>query len=104
MHISKINADATRIEAMQRAQQNATGQASTSTPDAPTDVRRADAVQISDAGRALAGAGSAPQDSKVSELDPHRAAVIRARVLTGAYNSIEMADQVARSIVRSGDL
>lgn len=69
-------------------------------PVAP--AARADRVQISDAGRAMAA-----QMGGVSEtgaLDPARAAEIRQRILTGAYNSVDMASDVARNILGSGDL
>jgi hypothetical protein len=59
-------------------------------------------VQISDAGLALATDGTAAQAS--SQLDPARADQIRSNILSGAYNSLGMADQVARSVIRSGDL
>jgi len=37
-------------------------------------------------------------------LDPQRADQIRSSILSGAYNSLKMADQVARAVIRSGDL
>ena len=72
-------------------------------PIAP--VTRSDKVLISDAGRAMAarldevGAGGAP-----AELSAERADQIRTRILEGAYNSLDMADEVARRILASGDL
>jgi len=99
MHVNKIAADTLRTDALQRVQGAAA-------PDVPVDpvspTRGADAVQISDAGLALASDGaSAPV---ASSLDPARADQIRSKVLSGAYNSLEMADQVARAVIRSGDL
>jgi negative regulator of flagellin synthesis FlgM len=99
MHVNKIAADMVRIDAPQRVQGAAA-------PEVPVDpisaARGADAVQISDAGFALAGdATTAPV---ASSLDPARADQIRSKVLSGAYNSLEMADQVARAVIRSGDL
>lgn len=61
--------------------------------------RQSDAVQISDAGRALAA-----RDGKASSLTPERTAQIRQRVLDGAYNSLAVIDQVASRILDSGDL
>ena len=58
-----------------------------------------DSVVISDAGRAKAA-----QDSQVSDLDPRQEAVIRQRIVDGAYDSLEIVDQVARRILDSGDL
>lgn len=99
MHVNKIAADTVRTDALQRVQGAAA-------PEVPVDpispARGADAVQISDAGLALASDGaSAPT---ASSLDPARADQIRSRVLSGAYNSLEIADQVARAVIRSGDL
>ncbi|HSU96844.1 MAG TPA: hypothetical protein VLI40_06410 [Gemmatimonadaceae bacterium] len=99
MHVNKIAADMVRTDALPRVQ-------SAAVPEGPIDpvapARGADAVQISDAGFALASDGaSAPT---ASSLDPARADQIRSKVLSGAYNSLEMADQVARAVIRSGDL
>ncbi len=58
-----------------------------------------DSVVISDAGRALSA-----QDSQVSDIDPHQESVIRNRIVDGAYDSLEIVDQVARRILDSGDL
>ncbi len=62
---------------------------------------RSDSVQISDAGRSLAGRAST--DHKTS-LDPERVAELRTKVLTGAYNTLDVVDQVARRILTRGDL
>jgi anti-sigma28 factor (negative regulator of flagellin synthesis) len=69
-------------------------------PIAP--ARGADAVQISDAGLALATDGTAAKAS--SSMDPSRVEQIRSNILAGAYNSLGMADKVARAVIRSGDL
>lgn len=104
MQVNKTSGEIARTEAAQRAQQPA----APSTTDAASAVQRIDAVQISDAGRALSTTdGDVDGSSESTEskgVDPRRADEIRARVLSGAYNSVEMADQVARSILRSGDL
>jgi negative regulator of flagellin synthesis FlgM len=99
MHVNKIAADMVRTDALPRVQSAAVSEGPID-PVAP--ARGADAVQISDAGFALASDGaSAPA---ASSLDPARADQIRSKVLSGAYNSLEMADQVARAVIRSGDL
>lgn len=67
-------------------------------PVAAVSAKAGDAVQISDAGRALAARGSD------SGLTPERTAQIRQRVLDGAYNSLSVVDEVARRILGSGDL
>jgi anti-sigma28 factor (negative regulator of flagellin synthesis) len=99
MHINKIGADSIRADALQRAQGSTAPQGPVD-PVAPT--RGADAVQLSDAGLALASDAKAKQP--VSSLDPSRVEQIRSSILSGAYNSLEMADQIARAVIRSGDL
>lgn len=67
----------------------------------PSGVDRSDKVSISDAGRALA-ARDGGTDS--ASLDPSRASHIRERVLSGAYDTLEVVDAVARRLLDSGDL
>ena len=77
--------------------------ASVQTPAAGTvSIDRTDKVQISDAGRALA----ARETDRTVEagLDPIRASHIRSRVLSGAYDSLDVVDTVARRLLSSGDL
>jgi hypothetical protein len=68
-------------------------------PAAPA-VRR-DSVQLSDSGRALASRLEA--DDRAT-LDPERLVELRRRVYEGAYNSLDVVDQVARRILARGDL
>lgn len=63
--------------------------------------RRNDKVQISDAGRALAAQGS---ENAHETLTPERIAEVRERIMSGAYNSLEVVDQVARRMLASGDI
>lgn len=70
------------------------------TPAVQSTVDRSDKVQISDAGRALA----ARDTDSASGLSPARAATIRGRVLSGAYDTLEVVDSVARRLIDSGDL
>jgi flagellar biosynthesis anti-sigma factor FlgM len=58
---------------------------------------KSDSVQISDEARRL----SAEQKDSV---DPERVSELRQKVLSGAYNSLDMVDQVARRILTRGDL
>lgn len=103
MQVNKTQGDIARTQAAQRAQQGGVPIPVASDPIAA--VSRVDAVQISDAGRALSGSDASTDAASNAEgLDPRRADEIRTRILSGAYNSVEMADQVARSILRSGDL
>lgn len=68
----------------------------------PSSVDRSDKVQISDAGRALAARDDAATSS--ANLDPARAEKIRGRVLSGAYDTLEVVDAVARRLLDTGDL
>ncbi len=67
---------------------------------------RSDQVQISSAGRALASqaAISAGHAAEAEGLSPARVAEIRGRILQGAYNSVEIVDQVARKMLERGDI
>lgn len=67
---------------------------------APSAIDRSDKVEISDAGRALAARDG---DESVG-LDPARAARIRGRILSGAYDTLEVVDAVARRLLDSGDI
>lgn len=62
---------------------------------APTTA--SDSVSFSDIGRRLSAA-------QADTLDPDRVKELRERVMSGAYNSLEMVDQVARRILSSGDV
>lgn len=62
---------------------------------------KSDSVQISDAGRSLAG--RLEKDDQAS-FDPERVAELRNKVLSGAYNTLDVVDQVARRILSRGDL
>ena len=98
MHVHKIQGGVA-ADALQRTQQST----STNGPvDPVASIRGVDAVQISGAGLALASQDTTAEST--TSLDPQRADQIRSNILSGAYNSLETADQVARAIVRSGDL
>jgi hypothetical protein len=56
---------------------------------------RADRVEISEAGRAMAAQGA---------LSPERVADVRQKVAAGAYNTMEVAAEVARRMIARGDL
>ncbi|MEP6733506.1 MAG: hypothetical protein ABJE10_22870 [bacterium] len=57
-------------------------------------LSQTDSVQISDAGRANAAA-----HPEVTGLHPDRTAEIHQRILTGAYNSLDMVESVAKRIL-----
>ena len=68
---------------------------------APAPKPRTDSVSFSDAGRALAGGTTRAASG---ELSAERVEEVRQRLLAGAYNSTQMAEQVARRILESGDI
>jgi negative regulator of flagellin synthesis FlgM len=71
-------------------------------PIAP--ARRADSVHISSAGRALAEQTQPVRSDPDAELTPEQIAEIRHRIVSGAYNSVEVVDAVARRILAGGEL
>lgn len=64
---------------------------------------RGDQVQISDAGRALA-AQMERKDGPREALSPERISQIRQRILEGAYNSVEVVEEVAKRMLERGDI
>ena len=82
-----------------RSASNAKKQASESSAAAAT---RADSVQISDAGRALAS-GQVDPTTRL-ELSAERIGEIRERILQGAYSSVEVVEEVARRMLERGDI
>ncbi|HXT19052.1 MAG TPA: hypothetical protein VN706_25720 [Gemmatimonadaceae bacterium] len=105
MHIYPKNTGPIRPETTRPSAPSDTqdaGQVSPIAP-APSGTDRSDKVQISDAGRALA-ARDTSDSSSTSSLDPARAGRIRSRVLSGAYDTLEVVDTVARRLLDSGDL
>lgn len=74
--------------------------------DGPKEVSgtsKADKVEISDEGRALA-AGTEATVRKTGDLPPERVLEIRQRIESGWYDTPEIAGEVARRIYHSGDL
>jgi negative regulator of flagellin synthesis FlgM len=70
---------------------------------APTSADRSDKVEISDAGRALAARGGDSAQAS-SGADSTRTDRVRGRILSGAYDTLEVVDTVARRLLDSGDL
>jgi anti-sigma28 factor (negative regulator of flagellin synthesis) len=62
---------------------------------------KSDSVQFSDAGRSLAGRLESDQQA---QFEPAKVAEMRTKVLNGAYNTLDVVDQVARRIIARGDL
>ncbi|MEO7363595.1 MAG: flagellar biosynthesis anti-sigma factor FlgM [Gemmatimonadaceae bacterium] len=76
------------------------GNAQPVSPVAPVSSRR-DSVQISDSARTLA---SRAESNERAQLDPARVSELRKKVYEGAYNSLDVVDQVARRILTRGDI
>jgi hypothetical protein len=104
MHIYPKNSGPIRPETNRTTQTDGVADRSTIRPVAPatSSPDRSDKVQISDAGRALAARTDGTDSS--SSLDPARASRIRGRILSGAYDTLEVVDAVARRLLDSGDL
>jgi anti-sigma28 factor (negative regulator of flagellin synthesis) len=69
-------------------------------PVAPISRQR-DSVQISDSARTLA---SRAQADERAAMDPAHVDELRKKVFEGAYNALDVVDQVARRILTRGDL
>ncbi|MEP6836204.1 MAG: flagellar biosynthesis anti-sigma factor FlgM [Gemmatimonas sp.] len=69
-------------------------------PVPPVSPRR-DSVQISDSARTLA---SRAESDERARMDPERVAQLRQKVYEGAYNALDVVDQVARRILTRGDI
>jgi hypothetical protein len=67
---------------------------------AETTGTRADSVQISAAGQSLSGR----VERLAGDMDADRMSALRARVLGGAYDALDVVDEVARRILARGDL
>ncbi len=100
MYVNKTPGD---IAGTQPLKPSSAATVQTTSSDAADQVQRGDAVQISDAGLALSG-NSGTSTSSDAAISPHKADSIRTKILSGAYNSLDAADKVARSIIASGDL
>lgn len=101
MKIENKSAETIRAELIRDVRGVGAGARGAQTGQPVPGVERADRVQISDAGRALAAHTQGPTEGELSE---ERIAEIRTRILEGAYNSLEVVDEVARRMLRSGDL
>jgi hypothetical protein len=74
-----------------------------SAPAAPAPERpRRDTVEFSDTARSLADSAEASAPRRT--LSAERRDAIRQRLVEGAYNQLDLVDQVARRLLRSGDL
>jgi len=99
MRIDKLNADVVRQEASNKVQ-GASEADAVKQASAPTEAPRADSVQISDAGRALAEGAQTDGES----LSLERLSTLRELVVGGKYDNPEVIAEVARRMSASGDL
>ena len=108
MNISSKNPRPLALEttrASQAAPDSAESSAVQSVPATPSSTDRSDKVQISDAGRALAArAKGGSEAADQPGLDPAKADKIRSRILSGAYDTVEVVDAVARRLIATGDV
>jgi hypothetical protein len=102
MRITDKSAELQRLE-IAKARPASTEGKQAAVPASP--VARADKIQFSEEGRALAqqkldsASGAAEADAPLSA---ERTAEIRTRILQGAYDSVDIVDQVARRMLERG--
>jgi negative regulator of flagellin synthesis FlgM len=107
MKISGNGADFIRPEQTREIQRSADeGAAKNAGSGTAPKAERSDKVEISDVARQLAAGsnGVGAVSGARSELSPERVAAIREKILKGAYNSVDVVDQVARKMLASGDI
>src|SRR5690606_32342737 len=98
MKINNGSAPSVRTDQSRDLQASRSGGASADATRPTSPVQRSDRVQISDAGRALAAQATS---GTRGELSVERIAEVRERVLSGAYDSLDIVDQVARRVLQS---
>ena len=104
MRINRNSAEVQQAELANRARETARPAPAGGAPTQPVaPAARTDRVEISDAGRALA-AQDGPESGGRAEMSPERVAELRQRVLSGAYDSLQVVDQVARRMLDAGDV
>lgn len=102
MKITHSSSEIHRTDLTREVQRTPPGRERDGSADlAGTASGRGDRVQISNAGRALAAQSSG---EATDSLTPERIAEVRERILSGAYNSLDVVDQVARKMLASGDI
>jgi anti-sigma28 factor (negative regulator of flagellin synthesis) len=102
MRIDSSTNQIQQAELASRARETAAATPSAGTPAQPAaPVARVDRVEISDAGRALAAQQGGEAEAG-GAMSAERVAELRQRVLSGAYNSLDVVDQVARRMLDTG--
>src|SRR5437016_6328840 len=100
-YIGPVSPDTNRAGGAEKADEISPAGAVKRASGSTSAFERSDRVEISDAGRALAARDG---DTPAGGLDPARAAAIRGRIMSGAYDTLEVVDAVARRLLGSGDL
>jgi negative regulator of flagellin synthesis FlgM len=100
MKINPVSSEVVRSDRARELQRSAS-ERQQQAPRPAQPAQRGDQVQISEAGRALAAKTADPVREALS---PERVAEVRERILSGAYNSLEVVEQVARKMLASGDI
>ena len=104
MRIDSKNSPLQQAELASRAREAVPASPAASAPTAALSPSpRVDRVEISDAGRALAAQRGGEAEGS-GAMSAERLAELRQRVLGGAYNSLDVVDQVARRMLQSGDV
>ena len=104
MRINPSSSQPQPVDALNRAREAARPTPTTNTAVGATPAAtRVDRVEISDAGRALAARGP-EADAASGEMSADRLAVLRQRVLSGAYDSLHVVEQVAQRMLQRGDV
>ena len=104
MRINRSGIEAQQAELSRLREQGRPAPAGGEPAQPVTGPARVDRVEISDAGRAMAAQGPESGESARAELTPERLAELRHRVLSGAYDSLAVVDQVARRMLQRGDV
>ena len=102
MDMNGLNLEGVRPEQARPVRETTPVSDATRPPEPKAKSDRSDRVQIADAGRALAD--SLASSEQAGEFSPERMAEIRQRLLEGAYESVQVVEEVARRILGCGDV
>jgi anti-sigma28 factor (negative regulator of flagellin synthesis) len=96
----KIGPYAIELDRTKAAEQEKKAPATPAAAESAPVRPKQDTVSFSEAGRALAGGAAAEKPALTAE----RVEEVRQRILAGAYNTAEMAGEVAKRIMQRGDI
>jgi negative regulator of flagellin synthesis FlgM len=103
MRISNTGADFIRSDQAREIQRSTPDGVARQATQPAAPVTRSDKVEISDEARRLSRGADATSPSNNS-LSPEKIAEYRQKILGGAYDSLEVVEQVARKMLTSGDI